>query len=170
MNKILSFLQGLFRPLETDGAVLFWAKELLTALLILSFFWMLAGLVSAILNKWGTRLARFSDTDLDDRILQRIVPHISRLLCTLGIYLAIRSLPLYEKLVQVFSGALFVVLVIIFFNLLFHALDEFLQWYLNGRQEDSEDLISRNMIPSRKNGHAVPDGYGADHHSQAFQL
>jgi small-conductance mechanosensitive channel len=47
----------------------------------------------------------------------------------------------------VFSGILFVVLVIIFFNLLFHALDEFLQWYLNGRQEGSEDLISRNMIP-----------------------
>ena len=133
--------------METDGAMLYWSKEILAALLILSFFWMLASLVSAGLNKWGKQLARFSETDLDDRILQRIIPHISRLLTMLGLYLAIRSLPLHEKLVQVFSGALFVVLVIIFFNLLFHALDEFLQWYMNGRQADSEDLISRNMIP-----------------------
>jgi MscS family membrane protein len=143
----LYFIQGLFRPLETDGAVMFWAKEILAALLIVSFFWILAGLVSAILNKWGKRLARFSDTDLDDRILQRIIPHISRLLTMLGFYLAIRSLPLHEKLVQVFSGVLFVVLVIIFFNLLFHAMDELMQWYLNGRQQGSAELISRNMIP-----------------------
>ena len=147
MNNIFPIIQGLFRPLETDSAMLFWAKEILAALLILAFFWMLAGLVSASLNKWGKRLARFSKTDLDDRVLQRIIPHISRLLTTSGLYLAFRSLPLHEKLVQVISGALFVVLVVIFFNLLFHALDELLQWYLTGRQEDSEELISRNMIP-----------------------
>lgn len=133
--------------METDGALMLWAKEILAALLILAFFWMLSQLVSAILNKWGKRLARFSKTDLDDRILQRIIPHISRLLTMLGFYLAFRSLPLHERLAQVFSGALFVVLVIIFFNLLFHALDELLQWYMNGRQEDSKELISRNMIP-----------------------
>jgi len=147
VNRVLSFIWGLFRPQETDGAAMFWAKEILTALLILAFFWMLAQLVSAILNKWGKRLAHFTATDLDDRILQRIIPHISRLLTILGLYLAIRSLPLHEKLVQVFSGALFVVLVVIFFNLLFHAMDELLQWYMNGRVEESEALISRNMIP-----------------------
>lgn len=147
VNNILSLILGLFRPLETDHAVIYWAKEILVALLIVSIFWILAGLVSASLNKWGKRLARFSKTDLDDRILQRIVPHISRLLTMSGFYLAIRSMPLHERLVQVFSGILFVVLVIIFFNLLFHALDELLQWYLNVRDEDSEDMISRNMIP-----------------------
>jgi small-conductance mechanosensitive channel len=145
--RIFSILQGLFRPLETDGVVTFWAKEILAAMLILSLFWMLAQLISAILNKWGKRLARSTKTDLDDRLLQRVIPHVSRLLTTLGFYLAIRSLPLHEKLVLVISGALFVVLVVIFFNLLFHALDELLQWYLNGRQQGSKDLISRNMIP-----------------------
>jgi small-conductance mechanosensitive channel len=144
---MLSFIQGLFRPLETDGAAMFWAKEILTALLILSFFWMLAQLVTAILNKWGKRVARFTGTDLDDRILQRSIPHVSRLLVMLGLYLAIRSLPLHERIVQVLSGALYVVLVIIFFNLLFHALDELINWYMNGRQEGSKELISRNMLP-----------------------
>jgi small-conductance mechanosensitive channel len=47
----------------------------------------------------------------------------------------------------VLSGTLFVILVVIFFNLLFHALDELMRWYMNGRQEGSRELISRNMIP-----------------------
>jgi small-conductance mechanosensitive channel len=64
----------------------------------------------------------------------------------LGLYLAIRSLPLHEKLVQVFSGALFVLLVIILFNLVYNALDELMHWYM-GRQAGSRELISRNMIP-----------------------
>ena len=147
VNKLLYILQGLFRPLETDGVVMFWAKEILAALLILSFFWMLAQLVTAVLNKWGKRLARFTATDLDDRILQRIIPHVSRLLTMLGLYLAIRSLPLHEKLVQIFSGALFVVLVIIIFNLLYHAFDELVKWYIGGRQDGSDVLISRQMLP-----------------------
>ena len=144
---MLNFILGLFSPLESEGAVLFWAKELLAALLILSFFWMLAHLVSAILNKWGRRLARFTATDLGDRILQRVIPHVSRLLIMLGCYLAIRSLPLHEKLVQVFSGALFVILVIIVFNLIYHALDELMKWYIAGRQNGSDAPISRQMLP-----------------------
>ena len=108
---------------------------------------MLSGLVRAILNRWGKRLAHFTETDLDDRILQRIIPHVSRLLSMLGLYLAIRSLPLHERLVQIFSGALFVVLVVILFNLVYNALDELMHWYMNGRQAGSKDLISRNMIP-----------------------
>jgi MscS family membrane protein len=133
--------------METDSASMFWAKEILAALLILSFFWMLAQLVTAILNKWGKRLAGFTKTDLDDRILQRIIPHVSRLLIMLGFYLAIRSLPLHERLVLVFSGALFVALVVIVFNLIYNALDELMHWYMKGRQAGSDDLLSRNMIP-----------------------
>lgn len=141
------FIQGLFRPLDTDGAVMFWAKEILTALLIISFFWMLAQLVSAILNKWGKRLARFTATDLDDRILQRIIPHVSRLLTMVGIYLAIRSLPLHEKIVIVFSGVLFIALVVIVINLIYHAIDELLKWYVAGKQDGGDAGMSRQMVP-----------------------
>ncbi|MEI6209070.1 MAG: mechanosensitive ion channel family protein [Desulfuromonadales bacterium] len=147
MRRVQYLLQSLFRPLETDSAVVLWAKEILAALLIMSIFWGLAHLVSAILNKWGKRLVRATATDLDDRILQRVIPHVSRLLIILGFYLAIRSLPLHEKLVQVLSGVLFVVLVIIIFNLLYHAMDELMKWYMNGRQDSNGDLISRNMMP-----------------------
>jgi small-conductance mechanosensitive channel len=147
VSNILDFIEGLLKPQEADGSLLIWAKEILVVLLILTFFWFLADVVKAMLNKWGKRLTRFTATDLDDRILQRIIPHISRLLSMLGLYLAIRSLPLHEKIVQVFSGALFVVLIIIIFNLIYNALDELMQWYMNGRQENSKDLISKNMVP-----------------------
>nr|WP_240732267.1 mechanosensitive ion channel family protein [Geobacter sp. FeAm09] len=144
---MLGIIQGLFRPLDTDGPTLFWAKEILGALLILAIFWMLAQLAVMALNRWGKSLASFTSTDLDDRILQRTTPHVSRLLVTTGVYLAIRSLPLHEKLIVISSGALYIVLVIIVFNLIYHAFDELLQWYIAGRQHDKDALISRNMIP-----------------------
>lgn len=146
-SRLLSIVQTFLRPQDTDGAVLIWAKEILVALLILTVFWLLAQLAVLLLNKYGHRLTAFTTTDLDDRVLQRVIPHVSRLLIILGFYLAIRSLPLHEKLVQVLSGALFVALVVIFFNLLYHALDELLQWYVNGRQSGGQALISRTMIP-----------------------
>lgn len=146
MNNLSDFIQGLLRPEDSDGAVLFWAKEILGALLILSFFWMLSQMAGMVLEKWGRKLTAFTSTDLDDRILQRSIPHVSRLLNMLGFYLAVRSLPLHEKVVIVISGVLFVALVVILFNLVYHALDELLQWYLGRRQAD-EALISRHMLP-----------------------
>jgi MscS family membrane protein len=146
-TRILSFVQALFRPQDADGPILFWAKEILGALLILAFFWMLAQLIVLALNKWGKRLAAFTNTDLDGRILQRVIPHVSRLLVMLGIYLAIRSLPLHEKLVVILSGALFVSLVVIVFSLIYQAFSELLQWYIAGQQHNSDALISRHMIP-----------------------
>lgn len=140
-------LERLLFPQDGDGPLLFWAKEILVALLIMSVFWMLAQVAVLFLNKWGKRLATFTNSELDDRILQRIIPHVSRLLYMLGIYLAIRSLPLHEKIFVVVTGALFIALVVIIFNLIYHALDELLQWYLTGRQEDSKELVSRNIIP-----------------------
>jgi small-conductance mechanosensitive channel len=147
VNKIIYLLQGLFRPLETDGTVIVWAKEILAALVILTIFWMLSKLAVMFLHKWGKRLSLFTETELDDSILQRIIPHVSRLLFILGLYLAIRSLPMHEKLVQVFTGVLFVALIIVIFSLIYNTLDELMHWYMNSRQEGSKDLISRNMIP-----------------------
>jgi MscS family membrane protein len=146
-SRIFSFVQALFRPQDGDGPILFWAKEILGALLILAFFWMLAQLIVMVLNKWGKRLAAFTSTDLNDRVLQRVIPHVSRLLIMLGIYLAIIFLPLHEKLVVILSGVLFIAMVAIVFNLIYHAFDELLQWYIAGQQHNSDALISRHMIP-----------------------
>lgn len=147
VNKLFYIIQGVLRPSESDSSVLFWARELLGALLIITLFLVLAQLAVMILNKWGRRLAAFTATDLDDRILQRSIPHVWRLLVVWGVYLAVRSLPLHEKLVVIASGLLYVVLVVIVFNLLYHALDELLKWYVSVRQESSVSVMSRQMVP-----------------------
>lgn len=147
MNSLFAIIQGLLQPQASDGALLFWAKEILGALLILAIFWMLAQLASLLLAKWGKRLTLFTATDLDDRILQRVIPHVSRFLIMLGAYLAVRSLPLHEKLVTISTGGLYVILVLLVFNLVYHALNEFLQWYIAAQQDSSGALISRHMVP-----------------------
>ena len=144
---LLSVIERLLISQEGDGPLLSWAKEILVALMILAVFWMLAQVAVLFLNKWGKRLVAFTKSDLDDRLLQRVIPHVSRLLIMLGFYLAVRSLPLHEKLVQLFSGALFIALIIIIFNLIHNGMDVLMEWYVKGRQEESDQLISRNMLP-----------------------
>ncbi|HXE96010.1 MAG TPA: mechanosensitive ion channel family protein [Dongiaceae bacterium] len=146
MHRFFGFIQGLFKVQEGDGFLLFWAKEVLGALLILALFWLLAHLVVMALNKWGKRLTSFTSTDLDDRVLQRAIPYVSRLFVISGVYLAIRSLPLNEKLVLIVSGMIYIILVVIVCNLIYHVLDELMKWYV-ARQDSAGVVMSRQMMP-----------------------
>ena len=127
--------------------MLFWAKEILVALLILALFWVLSRLVVMILNKWGRRLTAFTSTDLDDLVLQRVIPYVSRLFNVLGVYLALRSLPLNEKLVMIASGIIYIILVVIVCNLIYHVIDELLKWYVSSQQDSAGAVMSRQMMP-----------------------
>src|SRR6185369_6279617 len=146
VHRFFGFIQGLFKVQEGDGFLLFWAKEVLGALLILALFWLLAHLVVMALNKWGKRLTSFTSTDLDGRVLQRAIPYVSRLFVISGVYLAIRSLPLNEKLVLIVSGMIYIILVVIVCNLIYQVLDELMKWYV-ARQDSAGVVMSRQMMP-----------------------
>jgi MscS family membrane protein len=145
--RFIGFIQSLIQTQEGDGFLLFWAKEVLGALLILALFWLLSNLVVMLLGKWGKRLTALTATDLDDRVLQRVIPYVSRLFIVLGTYLAVRSLPLHEKLVLIVSGVIYIILVVIVCNLIYHALDELLKWYVAAKQESAGAAVSRQMMP-----------------------
>lgn len=147
MNKVSDFILSLFEVREGDGVLLFWAKEILVALLILALFWVLSALAVMMLNKWGRRLTAFTSTDLDDRVLQRVIPYVSRLFSVLGVYLAIRSLPLNEKLIMIASGIMYIILVLIVCNLIYHIIDELLKWYVTSQQDSAGAVMSRQMMP-----------------------
>ncbi len=147
MNRSLEFILGLLKAQEGDGFLLFWAKEILGALLILTLFWVLSCLVVKVLNKWGRRLTSFTATDLDDRVLQRVIPYVSRLFFVSGVYLAIRSLTLPEKLVMIASGIIYLILVVIVCNLIYHVIDELLKWYVTSQQDTASAAVSRQMVP-----------------------
>jgi MscS family membrane protein len=150
MNKLIITLQQILQPQVGEGYLLLWVKEILGALIILGFFWILSQAACLILNKWGRRLTTFTSTDLDDRLLERVIPHVSRLFIMLGAYLAIRSLPLHEKLLALFSGLLFIILVIVLCSLIYHVIDEFMKWLVSGKNDGTHSgstVVSRQMIP-----------------------
>jgi len=147
VNRFIGFIQGILQPQEGDSFMLFWAKETLGALLILALFWLLSHLVVMMLNKWGRRLTAFTSTDLDDRVLQQVIPYASRLLIVTGVYLAIRSLPLHEKLILITSGVIYIILVVIVCNLIYHIIDELMRWYVAGQEDTAGAAMSRQMMP-----------------------
>lgn len=147
VNRLIELIQSLVQTQEGDGVLLYWAKELLVALLVLALFYVLSSLAVNILNKWGKRLTSFTSSDLDDRVLQRVIPYVSRLFIVTGIYLALRSLPLHEKLVFIASGTIFVILVVIVCNLIYQAVDELMKWYVTSQQEGTGAVMSRQMMP-----------------------
>lgn len=144
--RLLAFMQELLQTHEGDGFMLFWAKEILMAMLIVALFWLLSQLAAVILNRWGRRIAVFTSTDLDHQILHRAIPYISRLLVVLGAYLAVRSLPLYEKLGMIASGVIYIILVVIICNLIYHALEELMKWYVARQKDRIGAEMSRRMM------------------------
>ena len=146
----MSNLQALitaFIPMEGDAGLLFWAKRLLVAMIVFSLFWLLSKAICYGINRWGSKIASFTTTDLDDRILQRITPSISLLLTFLGVYLAIATLPLHEKFFRLLAGALFVANVAIVCILIYRILHETLLWYGEHHQDSAGGTFSRHMIP-----------------------
>jgi MscS family membrane protein len=140
-------LLDFYRLQETDSLVLFWLKELLVAVLIFAVFLIAARLLRYILVTWGPRFTAFTATDLDDRILQRVTPPVSLLVICAGLYIAIRSLPLPDKVQLVCSGLVFVLNIVILTNAAYQATDEFLKWYAARLAGQDKGGLERQLMP-----------------------
>ncbi len=147
MNNLLLIITETFSVAPSDAAAVFWAKKILLATILFSCFWLVGQLFCHIINRWGSRLASFTKTELDDRILKRITPSISLLLTFLGIYIAFRTLPLNEKIFKSLSGGLFIANVIIVCILIYRILHETLEWYSERQHTAEGDNLSRQMSP-----------------------
>jgi len=143
VNSILDY----YRLQETDSFWLYWAKEILVALLIFAAFWLLAKFLRYFLTTWGPKFTSFTSTDLDDRILLRITPPASLLVISAGLYLAVKSLPLPEKIHIAASGALFILSIAILTNIVYRSLDELLVWYANRMAEKGSGGLDRQIMP-----------------------
>ena len=143
MNSLLDY----YHIRESDSFYLFWVKELLVALLIFAIFWLLARVLRYLLTTWGPKFTAFTSTDLDDRILLRITPPASMLLIFAGLYLAIKSLPLAEKVHVIASGAVFIANIIILTNISWRAMDELLRWYGGEMAESGRAGLDRQLLP-----------------------
>ena len=138
-----SFLYYL-TPNEGDAFFLFWAKQSLVSVGIIAGFYLLSKLLQLALVKVGARLCAMTDTDLDDRILNRVSGPASLLVNCAGLYLAIKRLPLPEKIGVISAGLLFVVNVVILTTIAYRVLDEMLKSYGN-KVAGAE--MSRQVMP-----------------------
>jgi len=136
-----------YRLQETDSFWLYWAKELLVALLIFAAFWLLAKFLRYFLTTWVPRFTSFTATDLDDRILLRITPPATLLVVSAGLYFAVKSLPLPEKIHIVASGVLFILTIAILTNIAYRSLDELLAWYAVRLAEKGSSGLDRQILP-----------------------
>ncbi|HEX8960795.1 MAG TPA: mechanosensitive ion channel family protein [Geobacteraceae bacterium] len=143
MDRILSF----FQLQESDSLSLYWLKEILVALLIFVVFWVASRLLRYLLLTWGPRFTAFTATDLDDRILQRVTPPASLLVVFAGLYYAVGTLPLPDKVKLAVSGAVFVVNTAIFINIAYRMSDEVLKWYSARVAERTGAGLNLQLVP-----------------------
>jgi len=143
VNSILDY----YRLQETDSLYLYWAKEVLLALLIFAAFWVLAKFLRYFLTTWGPRFTSFTATDLDDRILLRITPPASLLVVSAGLYFSVKSLPLAEKVHIAASGALFILTIAILTNIAYRSINELLEWYGSRLTERGSTGLDKQILP-----------------------
>lgn len=143
MDRILD----LYRIQEYDSLTLFWLKEILVGLLIFAGFWVLAQVLQYLIRNWLPKFTALTKTDLDDRIIKRITPPASLIVVLSGLYLAVRSLPLPDKVQTIASGVIFVVNVCLLTNMAYRAFDEFLKWYGARVAERTGAGLDRQILP-----------------------
>jgi MscS family membrane protein len=132
------------RPDEGDAFYLFWSKELLISLVIFAAFYLLSRLAALLLARLGTRLAALTRGEFDDRIVARVTEPALLLINCAGLYIAIRRLPLPERVHSVVSGILFIVNVVILSTIAFRVMDEMLN--RAGKRIAGEEM-SRQLMP-----------------------
>jgi len=140
-------MQDFFRSLVESEKILTWTREFFLAMLIVALFWGFSRFLRYLFSKWVPRIARFTRTDLDERVLQRITPPVELLTITAGLYLAIRSLPLYDRVQLILSGVVFIVNILIFANIAYRVADEFLAWYARRIEERTATRIGLQILP-----------------------
>jgi len=140
-------MQDFFRALVESEKIITWAKECFLALFIVAFFWVLSRFLRYLFAKWLPRIARFTRTELDDRVRQRITPPIELLTITAGLYLAVLSFPIQDRVQHILAGVVFIANALIFSSIIYRVADEFLTWYANRVEVRTGTKIGTQIFP-----------------------
>lgn len=147
LGSSVTRMRDFLRFLVENEKFLPWLKASVLALAIVACFWGLSRLLRYILLTWAPRVTRFSRTDLADHIVQRVRPPLELLTITAGVYLAIRTLPLYDQAGIFLAGTVFIVNVLIFTNIAYRVADEILAWYARRVEERTGMGMGVQVLP-----------------------
>ncbi len=140
-------MRDFFRFLVENEKLLPWVKASALAIAIVVLFWGLSRLLRYLLVSWAPRITRFSRTDLADHIVQRVRPPVELLTITAGVYLAVRTLPVYDQAGMFLAGTVFIVNVVIITNVAYRVADEILAWYARRVEERTGMGMGVQVLP-----------------------
>src|SRR4030065_1336116 len=84
-----------------------WLNETLISIAILGVSWIAARMTLYILTRWAPELAKFTESDLDDRIIEAVKKPVYFIIILICLYISNARLPLEPKVKSLADGVVF---------------------------------------------------------------
>lgn len=124
-----------------------WLQHTLISLAIMAGTWVIAKVVLFIFTHWAPKLAKFTESDLDDKILEAVKTPTYYIILLIGLYVAISRLPMSEKVKTIADGIVFVFGVGIAINIALRVFDALIEWYATEIAAKTQSTVDDQLIP-----------------------
>lgn len=124
-----------------------WLQHSLNSIGIVVISWVIARMVLYALTHWASKIASFTESDLDDKILEASKKPIYYILILIGLYVAISRLPMSEKAKGIADGIVFVLGVGVAIFLALRVVDALIEWYATEIASKTESTVDDQLIP-----------------------
>lgn len=124
-----------------------WLNETLISFSIVGVSWIAARITLYIFTHWAPRLAKFTESDLDDRIIEAVRKPVYFIIILIGLYIAIARLPLPEKAKAIADGVVFVLGVAIVISIALRVVDAVIEWYGSEIAAKTQTTVDDQLIP-----------------------
>lgn len=124
-----------------------WLNETLISIAILGVSWIAARMTLYILTRWAPELAKFTESDLDDRIIEAVKKPVYFIIILTGLYVAIARLPLEPKVKAIADGIVFVLGVGIAISIALRVVDVLIEWYATEIAVKTQSTVDDQLIP-----------------------
>lgn len=124
-----------------------WLNETLISMGILGVSWIAARITLYILTRWAPALAKFTESDLDDRLIEAVRKPVYFIIILVGLYVSIARLPLEPKVKAIADGVVFVLGVAIAITIALRVVDTLIEWYGSEIAAKTETTVDDQLIP-----------------------
>lgn len=124
-----------------------WLQHTLISLGIIAGTWAIARVFLFALTHWAPKVAKFTESDLDDRLIEASKNPVYYIIILIGLYIAISRLPLLPRIKVIADGIVFVFGVIIAINLILKIVDTAIEWYASEVASKTATTVDDQLIP-----------------------
>ncbi len=124
-----------------------WLYQTLVSLGIFAGGWVAALIIRYVLTHWASKIASFTESDLDDRILEAVRTPVYYIVILVGLYAAIARLPLNKTTRDIADGIVFILGVFISISIALRVVDATIEWYATEIASKTESTVDDQLIP-----------------------